>query len=412
MKFLINTPTSIEDIDFEHVNDNLPRYGTAFDYNGELSNWCAYVHINKANNKMYFGISSNLRDRWSNYGKRYKGCDAIYNAFMSLGWDSFEHIVLLNGLTKQMASQLEIYLIEKYNTRAETQDGYNIAGGGIHNMPKTTKSIHQYDLNGIYIQTFDSIREATICTGCYYGNSSPISNVLNSEHPYAFGYLWSLELVDCLEPYRPFDKRYIDEYHKIASKNLDKVYQISKSGDIINVFTNLLEIPEQDRYYVREVCEGKKLSNLFHDCMWVYEKDYTKENIESLQKSFNLSHKCMAVDVYNKDGEFLATYESLKEAGEKTNSFPNNICNCCKGIYKIYNNLQFRYHGDPAPGKYNGRYKKTDNPIGKFDINTGELLMVYNYYHDIDTDGYIHTNVMNAVKGKYKSAYGYTWKYV
>jgi len=98
-KYLINNPVSIENIDFRHVNDDLPRYGINFDYGGEKSIWCVYCHINKANGKMYIGISSNLKNRWGGNGNRYEGCDAIYNAFNKYGWDQFYHFVLMNGLT-------------------------------------------------------------------------------------------------------------------------------------------------------------------------------------------------------------------------------------------------------------------------------------------------------------------------
>ena len=112
MSYLINAPVSIEYVDFNHVNDDIPRYGDNFNYNGEKSNWCAYMHINKVNNKKYIGISSDLHKRWCGNGTAYKGSTRFWDSIKSHGWYNFQHIVLMNGLTATIASELEKYLIK------------------------------------------------------------------------------------------------------------------------------------------------------------------------------------------------------------------------------------------------------------------------------------------------------------
>jgi len=163
-KYLIENVNS-DDVDFDHVNDDLPRYGEGFDYNGEKSNWCVYAHINKTNEKIYIGISSNLKHRWSNGGNKYCGCDAFYNAIQKYGFDGFKHIVIINGLTESMARLIEDDLIKKYNTLVWKEDGngYNISFEYLFGRKKEKGmelhryKYYQYDLNGIYIQSFDSL---------------------------------------------------------------------------------------------------------------------------------------------------------------------------------------------------------------------------------------------------------------
>lgn len=89
-----------------------------------------YLHRNKANNKVYIGITSaeNPNDRWRD-GRGYKGSPHFYSAIQKYGWDNFEHIVLKTGLTESEAKQAEISLIAEYDSTNQER-GYNITLGG------------------------------------------------------------------------------------------------------------------------------------------------------------------------------------------------------------------------------------------------------------------------------------------
>lgn len=91
--------------------------------------WCLYCHINKVNNKKYFGITSNNPNkRWQN-GKGYKQCIKFNSAIKKYGWDNFEHIILLEDLSYDNACFLEQYYIDKFHT-TDSKHGYNIDSGG------------------------------------------------------------------------------------------------------------------------------------------------------------------------------------------------------------------------------------------------------------------------------------------
>lgn len=91
--------------------------------------WCVYKHTNKENGKCYIGITSQeLRLRW-NRGWGYQQCVAFWRAIEKYGWDSFDHEVLIDGLTLDEANRIEIELIAKYNS-ADSRYGYNVSLGG------------------------------------------------------------------------------------------------------------------------------------------------------------------------------------------------------------------------------------------------------------------------------------------
>lgn len=88
-----------------------------------------YVHKCKCNNKLYIGITGrNPITRWSS-GTGYVGSSYFYHAIQKYGWDNFQHIILLEGLTKEVACECEKYLIAKYKTNNHKY-GYNITTGG------------------------------------------------------------------------------------------------------------------------------------------------------------------------------------------------------------------------------------------------------------------------------------------
>ena len=91
--------------------------------------YIVYMHTSP-NNKKYIGITSQHPNRrWRKNGDGYKDNPYFWRAIQKYGWDSFTHKVLYEGLTKEQATELEICLIEKYNT-TNTSFGYNSTIGG------------------------------------------------------------------------------------------------------------------------------------------------------------------------------------------------------------------------------------------------------------------------------------------
>lgn len=94
--------------------------------------YIVYMHVNKINQKKYIGITKQKAEaRWAN-GNGYRKCPAFYAAINKYGWDNFQHIIIQQGLTQQQACNMQIMLIQKYDT-TKKENGYNISTGG--NVP-------------------------------------------------------------------------------------------------------------------------------------------------------------------------------------------------------------------------------------------------------------------------------------
>lgn len=93
----------------------------------EENKYSVYVHINKKDDyKAYVEISKNPKKRWRN-GEGYKGQDKFYYAIKKYGWNSFQHIILLQDLSLEEAWAKEKEYIKKYDS---INDGYNVHEGG------------------------------------------------------------------------------------------------------------------------------------------------------------------------------------------------------------------------------------------------------------------------------------------
>lgn len=95
-----------------------------------MEEFVVYMHTNKINGKKYIGITcQDAERRWRPDGYGYKNNRYFYNAIKKHGWDNFESVVLMSGLTKEQAESEEIKLIELHDTTNRT-NGYNNAHGG------------------------------------------------------------------------------------------------------------------------------------------------------------------------------------------------------------------------------------------------------------------------------------------
>ena len=79
--------------------------------------------------RVYIGITSKKPEqRWLN-GRGYEKSKKFYNAILKYGWNSFEHIILESGLTKDQAEKREVELIAEYDSTNRFK-GFNVALGG------------------------------------------------------------------------------------------------------------------------------------------------------------------------------------------------------------------------------------------------------------------------------------------
>ena len=92
-----------------------------------MDSYVVYCHVSPSGKK-YVGISLNYMKRW-NSGRGYEKNYRFMRAIEKYGWDSFQHLIVAEGLSADEAKQLEIRLIKEWNL-TDFSYGYNLREGG------------------------------------------------------------------------------------------------------------------------------------------------------------------------------------------------------------------------------------------------------------------------------------------
>ena len=90
--------------------------------------YLVYKHT-APNGKVYIGITSQKPEKRWHGGSNYSTQPYFYNAIKKYGWDSFDHVIIRDGLTEEEARIAERKLIKRYDSRNRDK-GYNITPGG------------------------------------------------------------------------------------------------------------------------------------------------------------------------------------------------------------------------------------------------------------------------------------------
>lgn len=112
--------------------------------------YSVYIHT-FPNGKKYIGVTRCKPElRWGANGCNYKN-PYMVNAIKKYGWDNITHEIIAENLTVDQASQMEVELIQKYNS-ADKRYGYNISLGGIESKicsEQTKEKLRQANLEKI-----------------------------------------------------------------------------------------------------------------------------------------------------------------------------------------------------------------------------------------------------------------------
>lgn len=185
-----------------------------------------------------------------------------------------------------------------------------------------TKQVHQYDLNGNYIKTFKSRKEAVELVGVGFRH---LSDYLAgcSKGKSVCGYMWSYEKKDKLPKYE-------------KKKNFKKIYQYSINGKYLKSYNSIIEAAKLNNLKnscISHCARGAKNFPTYGGYIWKYEK---------LKKVKPVKPKKTPIKVY-KNNKFIKIFESQSDLYKKLKIPRNAIWQCLTKKREFYKEYKIIY---------------------------------------------------------------------
>lgn len=117
-----------------------------------------------------------------------------------------------------------------------------------------------------------------------------------------------------------------------------KVYQYTLDGALVKVYNSALQASEEIGIPLQQIYQcttGKLYSTKNHILSYTDDDSIIKDIIKKVKKK--------PIEQYTKNGEFVAEYESLREAQRMTGIDSSGISKCCLGKYKTAGGSIWKY---------------------------------------------------------------------
>lgn len=265
------------------------------------------IYLHKfPNGKIYVGLTkTSLKRRWGE-GKNYKSCVLLNRAIEKYGWESVEHGILDTAETKEDAEYKERIYIALFQSN-DPSKGYNILSGGDVSKNIATDEMRYKLGNGNRGRHRTDEEKRKISNGVKKAFNRPESN-------------------GCI------GKTATDETKKKMSNAHKEWYE--NNTDRIVEFSERMKKRWEDEEYRNKMLEvlsrGRKNQSP-ESFRWSEERKKKASESQTGKWVGEKSPCSKAVIQYTKDGEFVARYGSINEAGRAVGTTANNISKCCHG---------------------------------------------------------------------------------
>lgn len=305
------------------------------------------MHVSPSNKK-YVGITSAkpAKRRWAN-GRGYTHNQYFIRAIDKYGWDNFQHMILYDNLSFDVAKRIEQIVIQLFKT-TQYQYGYNITAGGegafgLQKTPKMISAIklansypvYQFDLDYNYIAEYPGVRDAAKAIGIK--SKTSIAECCNLKKGSSGGYIWRF----VRDVYDPLDKYCIPKY--TYKYNLP-IYQIDIETRQYRKWDSIRQASGEDQCAFASItacCSGRK--NMFQGSIWKHCRDI--QDIES----FVSDDRNIYVGNYNyiwmcdQNGSKLKLFHSYMQAADTLHLDRKKIKKACQTYPTCYGGYLWQY---------------------------------------------------------------------
>lgn len=358
--------------------------------------YIVYETTNLVNGKIYIGIhKTEDPDKFDGYigngvyvtqPYTYEHSKTAFQcAVKKYGPQNFKRKTLAVFNTEKEASDLEEQIVnEKF---LEREDVYNMILGGLAGCLISQRiKVYQYDLNGNYINEYESFADAALQLNCDY---TLISYAVRKKSK-AKGFLWNTDKVEKLD---------LAQYNLGLNHSI-KVYCYTKDGNFFKEFDTCTKASKKLGICMSSIKESYTLGNCVKNLYYfstIQSNSYDKARTEYL--------KTRTVHKYNVvTGSYVESYDTQLEA-----QLENPRSNITKSIrLKEDDGCGFIWALDKLEN-YNKPHKNEKRQVGKYDLENN-LICVYESATAASKEN--GTSVWKVLNGTNQTHKGHIYKYM
>lgn len=358
--------------------------------------YIVYLTTNLVNNKIYIGMHKTenpyIFDNYIGGGiyinepSTYERSKTIFQrAVKKYGPKNFKRKIIAIFDTVEEASYLEEQIVnEKFLARP---DVYNMVIGGLGgDRGFNAKKCYQYDLNGIYLNKFNSIQEAALSVK---RERITISRAIINKIK-AANYYWSYEKTDKLN---------LKLYKTIDNKI--PIFQYSKTGEYDCCYESINDAARCNNTSKNQIIKYAKLGILLNDKYFSleFETNFSQAKYKYIYNT--------PIYIYSIKGEFIRESKNLNELKKELNT-RKDLFKYIK-LNKIFED-KYQFSVEKVPSMPNRSIKKpTKRKIAQCDLN-GNIIKIFNTISEcVKIYG---AGVKHCLSGRNHQSKGYTYKYL
>lgn len=284
-----------------------------------------YKIQNKNNKQIYIGQSINIYERFRKH-KQIPDNFNIHKAMKEEGIDNFT-FEIIEECPQELLNEREKYWVSYYDSY---NNGYNMTTGGAGAPMSNNKKVKQYDLQGNYIKTFLSEREAAqeLQTDARY-----ISNCCLHKNNTILNYQFCFEGDETSIKINP-------KTNPGAEKI--PVLKYNLQGKFICNYNSIKEAAKEhhnDEKGIAECCRKQAYS--CQGFLWTFKGDPVPEPYNSKRAHTTTARK---VNQYDLQDNYIRTFDSCKEAAESVGlTSATCIVRVCNGKQKTTKGYKWKY---------------------------------------------------------------------
>lgn len=265
--------------------------------------------------------------------------------------------------------------------------------------------ILQYDLEGNFIQEFNSIEEASETTDT---NKTSIVLCMQGKHKQANNYIWKYKEGEISPSISVSDVDYI---------NRTPVLMYNTQGNIVEEFRSIKEASEITNIGYANICHCLRgTTQAAGGYIWRY-KNISKKPLDEEILNRPIPNKVFQSKVgvlqYDLNGHFIREFESVAEASRETNTRDSGIEKCVRGKQERVGNYIWKRKTQENIAlqipPYNPKPKRKKS-ILQYD-EQGNFIQEYITMEDaLKCNKISRGTLMKCLSGIKKSYNGYVWK--